>query len=121
MIRSLLEPEVLCGIEIKYEKRRSASGSLITIPRYQPHSSANNACNQSPAQPQVSRSLVAYHLPSGYNHQPAAERDGAQATTDNHHLNLALGMKSIIFFTSLELIEISPMLECNTIARPDVS
>ena len=44
-----------------------------------------------------------------------------QATTDNRHLNLALGMKPVIFFTSLELIEIRPMLECNTIARPDVS
>ena len=34
-----------------------------------------------------------------------------QATTDNQHLNLALGMKPIISFTSLELTEISPMLE----------
>ena len=39
-----------------------------------------------------------------------------QATTDDRHLNLALGMKPIIFFTSLELTEISPMLEHKTIA-----
>ncbi|KFJ01480.1 hypothetical protein THER5_1939 [Bifidobacterium thermacidophilum subsp. thermacidophilum] len=53
------------------------------------------------------------HIPSAkwHNYQPETERDGAQATTDDQPLNLALGMKPIIFFTSLELIEISPMLE----------
>lgn len=102
-IRSLLEPEVLRGIEVKYEKRRSASDSLISIPRYQPRSRVGNARNQSAGLHRMRREsniwwtncLTSSRQPESNTRRTINELNVFHIS-QNEHLNVRHGRRKVI-------------------------